>query len=164
VLSFAIENSSWWGKVSFPKFVQNAVLFMGSGGALTEREPLRPGDPLRIPLPPDTKTATLLRPDGKRATVRADARGVARYANTHKVGIYQVEAGVPERDRFAVNLESTRESEIRPRESFPLGGAAEIEVGEVIRSATPEIWRWFIGAALLIAFLEWFIYNRRVMI
>lgn len=164
VLSFAIENSTWWGKISFPKFVQNAVLFMGSGGALARREPLRPGDPLRIPLPAETESATLLRPDGKRATVRADSGGVAGYANTHRVGIYQVEAGVPGRDRFAVNLEDARESEIRPRESFPLGGAAQIDVGRAIRSATPEIWRWFIGAALLVAFLEWFIYNRRVMI
>jgi hypothetical protein len=164
VLSFAIENSSWWGKVSFPKFVQNAVLFMGSGGTLAEREPLRPGDPLRIALPAETETATLLRPDGKRATLRADARGVARYAATHKVGVYQVEPGVVGRDRFAVNLESASESDIAPRESFALGGAAKIEVGEAIRSATPEIWRWFIGAALLIAVLEWYIYNRRVMI
>jgi hypothetical protein len=164
VLSFAIENSSWWGKVSFPKFVQNAVLFMGSGGALAEREPLRPGDPLRIPLPPDTQTATVLRPDGKRATIRADAGGMGRYAATHRVGVYQVEPGVTGHDRFAVNLESAPESDIKPRKSFALGGAAKIEVGEAIRSATPEIWRWFIGAALLIAFFEWYIYNRRVMI
>ncbi|MFQ5805468.1 MAG: BatA and WFA domain-containing protein [Phycisphaerae bacterium] len=164
VLNFAIENSTWWGKISFPKFIQNAVLFMGSGGALAEREPLRPGDPLRIPLPPDTKSAKLARPDGTRLTVRADVRGAARYAGTHKVGLYQVEPGVPGRDRFAVNLESAFESDIAPRESFPIGGAQTIEVGEAIRAATPEIWRWFIGAALLILFLEWYIYNRRVMI
>lgn len=164
VLSFAIENSSWWGKVSFPKFVQNAVLFMGSGGAVADREPLRPGDPLRIPIPADTQTATLLRPDGRRATVRPDARGVARYAATHKVGVYQVDGGVAGRDRFAVNLESAPESDIKPRESFALGGAAKIKVGEAIRSATPEIWRWFVGTALLIAFFEWWVYNRRVMI
>lgn len=164
VLTFAIENSSWWGKISFPKFVQNAVLFMGSGGALAEREPLRPGDPLRIPLPADTKTAKIARPDGTRETVRADSRGVARYAATHKVGVYRVEPGIHGRDCFAVNLESAGESDISPRESFQLGGAAEIEIGQAIRSATPEIWRWFIGTALLIAFLEWYIYNRRVMI
>ena len=164
VLTFAIENSSWWGKISFPKFVQNAVLFMGSGGALAEREPRRPGDPLRIPLPAGTDTAKLARPDGTRATVRADARGVARYAATDTVGVYHVEPGIPGRDRFAVNLESASESDITPRESFPIGGSATIKVGEAIRAATPEIWRWFVGAALLIAFLEWYIYNRRVMI
>lgn len=164
VLNFAIENSSWWGKVSFPKFIQNAVLFMGSGGALAEREPLRPGDPLRIPLPAGTEAARLACPDGTRVTVRAGAGGVARYAGTHQVGVYQVEPGIPGRDRFAVNLESVDESDIAPRESFPIGGAATIEVGTAIRAATPEIWRWFIGAALLLLFLEWYIYNRRVMI
>jgi len=163
VLTFAIENSTWWGKVSFPKFVQNAVLFMGSGGALAEREPLRPGDPLRIPLPADAESARLARPDGTRLSVRADIRGVARYAATDKVGVYQVEPGIVGHDRFAVNLESALESAIVPRESFPISSAT-IEVGKAIRSATPEIWRWFIGAALLILFLEWYIYNRRVMI
>jgi hypothetical protein len=164
VLTFAVENSSWWRKVGFPAFVQNAVLFMGSGGSLAEREPLRPGDPLRIPLTADAETARLARPDGTRVTIRPDAIGVARYAGTHEVGVYQVDPGIEGRDRFAVNLESPTESDITPRESFPIGGAATIEVGEAIRSATPEIWRWFIGAALLIAFLEWYIYNRRVMI
>jgi hypothetical protein len=164
VLSFAIENSSWWGKISFPKFVQNAVLFMGSGGVLAEREPLRPGDPLRIPLPPDAEATTLMRPDGTRANIRADSRGMARYAATHRVGVYQAEPGIPGRDRFAINLESAIESDIKPREGFAIGGGGKVEVGQAIREATPEIWRWFIGAALLIAFLEWYIYNRRVMI
>jgi hypothetical protein len=163
VLTFAIENSTWWGKVSFPTFVQNAVLFMGSGGALAEREPLRPGDPLRIPLPADTETAKLARPDGSRVTVRADARGVARYV-PDSVGVYRVEPGIEGHDRLAVNLESAFESDVTPRESFPIGAGTKVQRGEGIRSATPEIWRWFIGAALLILFLEWYIYNRRVMI
>jgi hypothetical protein len=164
VLSFAVENSTWWGKVSFPKFVQNAVLFMGSGGAVAEREPLRPGDPLRIPLPDGAGVAKLARPDGTRVSVRADSSGVARYAATHNVGVYQAEPGMEGRDRFAVNLESALESDISPRRSFPIGGGGTIELGEMIRTATPEIWRWFIGAALIILLVEWYIYNRRVMI
>ena len=164
VLTFPVEHSTWWGKVSFPKFVQNAVLFMGGGGTLAEREPLRPGDPLLIPLPAGTEAATLLRPDGQRVSVRADARGIARYADTDRVGVYQVEPGGEGRDRFAVNLESPAESDIAPRESFAIGGNVKIEVGQAIRTATPEIWRWFVGAALLIAFIEWYIYNRRVMV
>jgi len=164
VLTFAIEHSSWWGKISFPKFMQNAVVFMGAGGVVAQREPLRPGDPLRIPLPADVESAKLHRPDGKRAAVRPDARGVVRYAATHRVGIYRVVPGIPGLERFAVNLESPLESDVTPHESFPLGGAARIEVGAPIRTSTPEIWRWFIGAALIIALLEWFIYNRRVMI
>ena len=164
VLSFAIENSSWWGKLSFPKFMQNAVLFMGSGGALAERETLRPGDPLRIPVPVDAKEAQLVRPDGKRDQVRPDSHGVVRYARTHQVGLYRIEPGIAGRDQYAVNLESATESNIVPRRSFQIGGAATIEVGETIQTGTPEIWRWFIGVALVIAFIEWYIYNRRVMI
>jgi hypothetical protein len=164
ILTFAVENSTWWGKLSFPVFMYNACRYMGSGGALGEREPLRPGDPLRIPLPPNAETATLARPDGERTTVRADVRGVARYAATHEVGVYHVEPGVEDQDRFAVNLESAAESDIAPRQGFTVGGGATVEVGEAIRTATPEIWRWFIGAALVILLVEWYIYARRVMI
>jgi len=41
---------------------------------------------------------------------------------------------------------------------------ALVKAGQAISTSTPEIWRWFIGAALLILMLEWYIYNRRVMI
>jgi len=164
VLTFAIEESTWWSKPGFPVFMYNAIRYMGSGGALAEREALRPGDPLRIPLPTGTDSATLLRPDGQRVRLSATGDEVARYAATHQVGVYRVEDGVPGRDLFAVNLADPFESNIRPRTSFPLGGEGRVEVGRAIETATPEIWRWFVGAALLLLLLEWYIYTRRVRI
>ena len=164
ILTFAIENSTWWGKVSFPKFIQNAVVFMGSGGAGALRETQHPGDALRIPLPPEAAKVQIQKPNGKRDPLMPDARGFARYAGTYEVGIYNVEPGLPGQDKYAINLESAPESDITPRQSFKIGGNAQIEVGQTIRNATPEIWRWFIGVAILVVFVEWYIYNRRVMI
>ncbi|NLG43054.1 MAG: hypothetical protein GX547_07405, partial [Phycisphaerae bacterium] len=43
-------------------------------------------------------------------------------------------------------------------------GTPQIKAGQAISTSTPEIWRWFVGAALLILVVEWYIYNRRVMI
>ena len=43
-------------------------------------------------------------------------------------------------------------------------GGDDVKPGKAITSAAPEVWRWFVGAALLIAFIEWYIYNRRVLI
>ncbi len=164
VLTFAIEQSTWWNKISFPKFVQNVVLFMGNAAAVTGIDIARPGDPLRIPVPNGKKAATVVCPDGRRLTVSAHTGGIARFADTQRVGVYRVEPGVPDHDRFAVNLESAEESDITPRSTIEIGGTTRVEVGRAIGTATPEIWRWFVGAALLLAFVEWYIYNKRVMI
>ncbi|MFN0136380.1 MAG: hypothetical protein ACKVS9_09735, partial [Phycisphaerae bacterium] len=94
---------------------------------------------------------------------RVDAQQLARYGATDRVGVYRIEPGAPGRDRVAVNLEDVNESDITPTSSMKIGAEA-VQVGEAIRTATPEIWRWFVGAALAILLLEWYIYNRRVMI
>ena len=164
VLTFAIEQSTWWNKISFPKFVQNVVLFMGHAAAVSGSDVVHPGDPLRIPLPTGRDSTTVVCPDGRRVSVRAGSGGMARFAETEQVGIYRADPGVSDRDRFAVNLESPDESDITPRSTFEVGGTTRIEVGQAIGTSTPEVWRWFIGAALLLAFVEWYIYNKRVMI
>lgn len=163
VLSFAVEDSNWWSKLSFGVFLYNAVRFLGGGSAGGESEVLRPGDTLRIALPADARTTRLTRPDGRQVSLAADESGVVRYADTTMVGIYRVEPGPEGREAFAVNLEDSRESEISPRTGLTIG-TTRVVSGEVIRMATPEIWRWFVGAALLIVVVEWIVYNRRVMV
>ncbi|MFH1747246.1 MAG: BatA and WFA domain-containing protein [Planctomycetota bacterium] len=166
ILSFAIENSTWWQKSSFPVFAYNTLRYLGSGGMAAESGPVRPGDTLRMPLPEGASEAVLRRPNGAQVPITPDSAGVAYYGSTHQVGVYSVTSAIEggERvDRYAVNLESATESDIRPR------GAGEIAseqfiAGQAVETVTPEIWRWFVGAALLIVLLEWYIYNRRVMI
>ena len=164
ILAFALEDSTWWGKPSFPVFMYNAVRFLGSGGAGAEDEPLRPGDTLLLPAPPDAETVKLRVPDGKSVNVTPTADGVVRFAGTARAGVYRLEPGVPGRDAAAVNLEDAFESDVRPSIDLSLGAGVQVEVGQKIDTATPEIWRWFVGAALLIALIEWIVYNRRVMI
>ena len=106
---------------------------------------------------------TLVLPDGTKVIAAADGAGVVRFGATDKVGVYKVEDGIEGRDTFAVNLEDDWESDIAPRQSLRIGNE-DVKRGNAITSSTPEIWRWFVGAALLIAFIEWYIYNRRVLI
>jgi len=163
ILSFSVKMSDWVIKPSFPVFVYNALRYLGSGGATAEQGPTRPGEALRIPLPPGTQAAELTRPDGSKVKLTVEPGQRARYAGTHRVGVYRVEPGIEGRDSFAVNLEDAAESDIAPRGNLKIGTQAVAEVSG-IRTATPEIWRWFVGAALLIVLLEWYIYNRRVMV
>jgi hypothetical protein len=163
-LTFGIENSTWWSKLSFAVFMYNAIRYLGGGDAEAEAGAAHAGDTLRIPVRPE-KTARVMRPDGAEVRLTPDAGGTAYYGGTERVGLYRVEGGVTDRDRYAVNLEDEWETDIAPPEG-PLKLAGDVKVGEVgqIKASTPEVWRWFIGAALAVLLLEWYIYNRRVML
>jgi hypothetical protein len=163
-LAFAIENTTWWSKPSFPVFVYNVIRYLSGGGTDVEQGPTRPGATLRIPLKPGTTEAKIVEPDGESAILKPDLAGMAHFSGTRRAGIYRVEPGIEGRDKFAVNLEDDWESRIAPpAQTLEIGGTT-VKEGRQIQAATPEIWRWFIGAALLVALFEWYIYNRRVMI
>jgi hypothetical protein len=164
VLTFAVEQSTWVRKLSFPVFVYNAIRYLG-GESESEGEPLRPGDPLRVPFPPNGAVIQLVCPDNRRVSLTADAGGQAYFGGTDRVGVYRADGGVPGRDRFAVNLEDDQESDIVPPAGpLKLGGGAAIGELAAIQTATPEVWRWFIGVAFVLVLFEWWVYNRRVML
>jgi len=165
ILSFAVEKSTWWQRPSFPVFAYNALRYLGGGGA-AEYGPVRPGDTLRVPLPEGVRDARARRPDGTTVPVQADVAGMVYFGGTARVGVYEIcyeKGGGEAIDRYAVNLEDAGESNIRPRGATELA-RPHIKAGQAIESSTPEVWRWFVGVALLIVLLEWYIYNRRVMI
>lgn len=162
ILGFPIEASTWWNKPSFPVFLYNATRFLGGTG-LAEGQTLRPGATLRISFPPSVKTGRIERPDGQTDRIPI-VDGLGRYGRTDVVGVYRAKNGIPTRDRFAINLADVGESAIAPRTDLGFSPSVQVEVGEQIKTATPEVWRWFIGAALVIALLEWYAYNRRVML
>jgi hypothetical protein len=163
LMTFIVEESTWWRNPGFPIFLYNALQYLGNAGAAGDDRPTRPGDALRIALPPGSTRATVFRPDGGKAEVAANAVGVAHFAGTQRVGVYRAEPALEGRDKFAVNLEDPQESDIAPKGELKIGSQTVPEIA-AIRAATPEIWRWFVGAALAILLLEWYIYNRRVMV
>lgn len=161
---FAVEESNLWSKQAFAVFMYNAIRYLG-GGAEAEEGAYHPGQTLAIPIPPGKPQAELVRPDKARVTLKPDAAGISYYGGTEQVGTYRVEQGTPGRDRFAVNLEDRFESDITPVSgSLNAAGIGPVTQMETIRTATPEVWRWFVGAALLLVFIEWWVYNRRVMV
>ncbi|TWT44805.1 hypothetical protein RAS1_12230 [Phycisphaerae bacterium RAS1] len=165
ICSAAVENTNWWRKRSFGVFMHNATRYLGSGGAEESQSGVHPGDTLMLTVPAGTQEAKLIRPDAATPRVRVDADGGMRYSDTERVGVYRVEPGVSGRDRAAVNIEDRRESDIVPPGGvLKLGGGVQVAQAQQIRTSTPEVWRWFIGLALAVVLLEWYIYNRRVMI
>ncbi len=165
ILSFAIENSTWWSKQGFPIFAYNAIRYLG-GTAGGEETLARPGDSLRVPLPAGETQAMLVRPDGGQVRLTADTSGTAYFGGTERAGVYRVErGGLPGQDRFTVNLEDDWESDVGPSAApLTVEGGQPIKEVSAIRTSTPEIWRWCIGVALVLVVLEWWVYNRRVMV
>ena len=164
ILGFDVQDSTWWNKLGYPVFIYNAVRYLGSGAAFGEEDVVRPGDAIRIPHAAASDAAAVITPDGRRLPVRADAAGGAFFSGTERVGVYRVEPAPSEGDRFAVNLGDRIESNVRPRTDLSLGTGVEIDIGESVRTGTPEVWRWFALGALAILLFEWYVYNRRVMI
>lgn len=163
VMAFPVEMTNWVLRNSFVAFMYNAVRFLASDAAGETGASSRVGEVLRIPVPPGTRSTTVKTPDGRGVTVAADASGVARFGDTTRVGLYQAQPAAEGRERYAVNLEDAGESDIAPRTDLRVG-TQRVAVGKPVETGMPEVWRWFVAAALLIALLEWYIYNRRVFV
>ena len=90
--------------------------------------------------------------------------GRAAFKATDWAGVYKVNAHLrgrrkPEVRRFAANLLSEAESNIRPRPHLRVN-AAEIAraSGSVMQK---EVWTYFALAALALIMIEWAVYHRR---
>ena len=81
-----------------------------------------------------------------------------------RAGFYQVEAaGAPDRT-VAVNLASAEESNLAPKPQLTADSRllTAPEVGRI--GVRRELWGYFVMLALLLAFVEWWTYNRRVTV
>jgi hypothetical protein len=164
-LAFALEQSNWWSKQSLPIFLYNTLRYLGGVASDGDTGPLHPGATVRVPAPPGRQELEIITPGQTGASARVDATGAAYFGGTSRVGVYRVRDGVPGRDAFAINLEDADESDIAPPPGpLRIEGAGDLTRIEAVQTATPEVWRWFVGAALALVLLEWWVYNRRVMV
>ncbi len=164
-LTFAIEQSNWWSKQSLPIFLYNTLRSLGGISADADPGAIRPGATVRVASPPGRSELEVMTPAQADVRVQVDASGAAYFGGTGRVGVYRVRDGVPGRDAFAINLEDAGESDISPPTgSLHIEGARELAKLEAVQTATPEVWRWFAGAALVLVLFEWWVYNRRVMV
>jgi hypothetical protein len=113
-------------------------------------------------VPSGASELTVRAPDGTRT--RAPVHdGRASYVAMH-AGFYTLESpGVPDRV-VAVNLANPEESNIAPKRQLAALGRplSAPEVGRI--GVRRELWIYFVALALLLAFVEWWTYNRRVTV
>ncbi|MFO0973007.1 MAG: VWA domain-containing protein [Phycisphaerae bacterium] len=164
LLAFDLGDSDFPMRPAFVMFLMNAVrsLTASSGDAAAL---LRPGDTLNCPVPRGAEHCTLTRPDGRTTELDVARSALASYSDTRAVGIYRLRFDDADATTaaYAVNLLDRTESNIAPQERFSVG-AERIARAEQTERANRPLWPYAVAAALLFLLIEWWIYNRRVMI
>ena len=116
-------------------------------------------------MPAGADEVRVLRPDGPPQTLDVRERHTLTYARTHRTGIYRFlfDDINDSTDVYAANTLSAIESHIEPLSTVTLAETGvEAIVGE--SQVNRPLWPYAAAAALVILLLEWWIYNRRVMI
>ena len=160
-LGFELKRSDLPLRVAFPVLIINALdWFAGNDGGLVTS--YATGRPWRVPVPAGATELWVRAPDGTRT--RAPVHdGRASYV-AMRAGFYELEsAGAPNR-AIAVNLASAEESTIAPRRQLATAGRALAEPAVGRLGVRRELWGYFVALALLLAFVEWWTYNRRVTV
>lgn len=158
-------NTDWHKKPSFPFFVQNIVVSLGSGSRFNALKTNLPGASVKIkPLFPYPEIE-VKNPQGVKETLKPRPDTSFLYTKTDDSGVYEVRAkGGRDLDQlFAVNLLDRLESDLGVRDELNLG-YEEVTGKFVSEPARKDYWTWLVLLALVIISIEWFIYNRRIFI
>ncbi|MCB9853211.1 MAG: VWA domain-containing protein [Phycisphaerales bacterium] len=165
VVAFGLLDTNFRMQPAFPIFMQNAVDYL-AGGAVTDSSRLiAPGDTFTVPTPPGAQMMTVVRPDGTEEEVAVEDRHTMTYGRTREIGSYLVKFDDKDKttETFCANILDATESTIRPNKALTLSGQAiETVSGDV--EVNEPLWPWAVGLALVLLLVEWWIYNRRVMI
>ncbi len=156
-------NTFWPTSVDFVIFMQNAVQYLSGTAAAANRRSLEPGQPVSLPIPADTQTVVVTRPDQRQDRIETGQYDTLHYSLTRQVGVYEISPSLEGANKFAVNLFNPEESNIAPAGTLTLG-VASLDVSSQAVEVNRPAWRYALLALLAILFLEWVVYNRRVFV
>ncbi len=164
LVGFDVLASNWPFEPSFVLFCYNALNYLsvqqGSGG---QRE-LAVNEPIVIEDVQAEGEVMVVRPDGSEAEAAPDPGRTVRFPGTHRVGVYAVEVPGEARRFYAVNLADGEESRIGPRDRVAFESVTVAAQGEGVQRANVPLWPALVLAALVVACMEWVVYNKKVRI
>ncbi len=158
LVAFSLLDSDWPLNLSFPLFIQNVLSWAPRAAAAGELTAAA-GNPLTIMPEPGVESANVKLPDGTVEDVLLDPLRPVYFANTNRVGLYEVTRGT-DAAIYAVNLLNRTETIVEPAQSLSVG-RAEFTAEKGKLKVTRELWRWFVVAGILILAFEWWVYSRR---
>lgn len=163
VLTFALQSSDLPLNIAFPLLMSNITSYLAPGfGADTAQ--IVPGQAIALPVDQRITTVRVIQPDGTLVEPEIH-NGQAIFADTTRLGPYIVEqlAGdqLLARRRYAVNLQSERESQVAPQADLAIAQVSGLQQAVTREQAgRQEFWRWIAAAALVILVIEWLVYQR----
>ncbi|HMP79197.1 MAG TPA: BatA and WFA domain-containing protein [Pirellulaceae bacterium] len=158
-------NTNWPSQLSFPLFIQNVVRVLGGGSRQIGSHDIRTGQIASLRRSPQVEQIRVQSPDNRLFTLRRARDGEFIFGHTDRRGFYTVTDLVPpgETIPFAVNLLDAQESNLAVNDSLDIGGE-QIAASAARETVWLELWKWLVLAALVVLFVEWIIYNRRILI
>jgi hypothetical protein len=159
-----LQNTDWPKHTAFPLFWKNLVDYFGrrtSGSIVSGRQP---GDQIAIHLPQTIDRANVKTPLLNTVPVNRRQSQRTIFSATDELGVYSVD----DQDQrtvqlFAINLLDRVESNLNVVETIEIGHEQFVGQSNEIIVRT-EFWNWIIAIGILVLFLEWIVYNRRVFI
>ena len=159
-----VPNTDWPRRQSFPVFWINVLKYLGRVQQYATAPTVAPGEVVRIRSPEPVDRLIIEAPDGTRHTVSRSGENVFVFAATEQVGCYRVRHAESDAvvRRFTVNLFRASESDLRAK---PLAiGAETVEVSDAAGVGRIEYWKWIVWSALVLLLVEWYVYNKRVVV
>jgi len=162
--AFDCLETNWPFEPSFVLFCYNSLMFLGSQSVSHLDTHLAVGQPIQIEGLPAGTAARLSGPGIDALAIEANPSGVLRYAATGRAGVYRLTWGSDIQRLFAVNLLDDQESRIEPVREITAKGQTITAQPNVVTRANIELWPWLVAAALMLACVEWLVYNRKMRI
>jgi hypothetical protein len=160
IAPFDCMETNWPFEPSFVMFCYNAVSFLGLEALPQQKPALKVNQAIAMDgLPTGTKL-TLTGPGIDKTDLSADTSGTVRFPGTGRAGLYSLAGLGKPTAHFAVNLLDTKESDIAPARQISISG--QTLASQVVRSGNTELWPFLVLAALVLACVEWLVYNLKM--
>ena len=156
MIGFDLRRSDLPLKVEFPILLANTMSWLAGRDPAATEGAIRAGQTKTIHT--SAASASITTPDGDTREVAARDGSIV-FADTLRTGTYEVKAAPP----FAVSLLSEAESNTGPRDSISTRAGEASGQMESLHSER-EAWRWIALLALAVLMIEWWIYQRKVIV
>lgn len=158
-LLFDPERSTLPYRVAFPVLLSNLLNLARDAAGL--RDAVAPRTGSQPSLVARGAELAWVAPAGERQALAVGPDGTARGARAAQVGVYRAIDAAGER-RVGVSLLDAAESRLQPRDSVRVGDLS-VAARAPAAAAPGALWPHLVGAALLFACLEWWLFRRRAV-
>lgn len=157
---FDCLQTNWPFEPSFVLFCYNATAWLALESGPQAETALRVAQAISLEQLPPGQEVVVVDPAGRDHRLTSSAAGTVHFPSTGRAGLYTVQIEHRPPRHVAVNLLDLGESHISPVDSLRLLGRS-LAASPPPQPANMELWPLLAFLGLLLACVEWVVYNRR---